>query len=256
MKTIKLSLCIFALLSGFLTIAQSDTDYTLPNGRVLKNAYVMEKKPNGVVVGHSTGVMFVKYSKMPDELKKKLGYNAKKCAAYEKKARKYKKAQRKRKAKEKAEEAKRHKEIQNRIEKYKIVELKDKIRTTELRIERLKKEIPKLEAESKTFLNDAVKLSSVTTSSGSHGNYWRGGFWGGSYGSNARYNASKREVKGRYKAISAIGEEYSSAKFRLKNYKDEIDRKTIELEKMKRRLKILENKQDKKDGGFFSKLFG
>ncbi|MCK4983755.1 MAG: hypothetical protein KAS17_12570 [Victivallaceae bacterium] len=229
-------------------------DYTMASGRVLKNAYVVERKPNGVVVGHSCGVMFVKYKKMPEDLREKLGYDPAKCARYEEKKRKKKKARREHNAAERAKKTKLEKELNIRRGQYKIVELEDKIKETKLRIKRLKKEIPKLETDSKGFLNQVVKLSSVTSSS--NNGFSRNGFWGGGSSSSDR-SSNRREVKDRYKAVSAIGDEYSKSKFRLSNYKDELEKKTLDLEKMKRHLAKLKKDQGVKEGkkGFLSKLF-
>jgi hypothetical protein len=110
-KNILLTLAItFAAFTGF-----AGEDYTLPSGRVLKNAYIMERKPDGVTVGHSTGVMFIKYKDMPVELRKKLGYDKKEYDDYEKRKREAQKAQQKYSAKKRAEEAKIHKEREARI---------------------------------------------------------------------------------------------------------------------------------------------
>lgn len=255
MKLLKLILimvvtCLFSS-GGF-----AGEDYTMASGRVLKNAYVMETKPDGVVVAHSTGVMFVKYEKMPEKLRKDLGYDAEKCAKYEARKRKNKKAKRKRAAAEQAKQAQFKKELTVRQGKYKIYELENKIKATELRIKRLKIEIPKLEADSKNFLDKAVSLSS--SSNGGYSDSYRGNnIWGGTTSSSRNRNSYRTEVKDRFKAAKAVGEEYSSSKFRLSNYKDELERKTLELGKMKDQLKMLKKEQGAKEGkkGFFSNIF-
>ena len=256
MKLFRLILIIVAT-SLFCSVGFAGEDYTFPNGRVIKNAYIVEKKNTGVVVGHSTGVMFVKYKKMPEDLRKELGYDPEKAAKYEERMRKRKKARREKTAAKDIKEAKFKKELKIRRGKYRIVELEDKIKTTELRIERLKSEIPKLESDSKTFLNQAVKLSSGSNSNNGSSGFSRNGLWGGGNSSSKR-SSNRREVKNRFKAVKAIGEEYSSSKFRLSNYKDELDRKTLQLGKMKSQLKKLKREQGIKEGkksGFFSKLF-
>ena len=243
----------------FSSVGFAREDYTMASGRVLKNAYVMETKPDGVVVEHSTGVMFVKYSKMSEKLRKKLGYDAEKCAKYEAKKRKKKKSKRKRDAAEQVKNAQFHKELKVRQGKYKVYELENKIKATELRIKRLKAEIPKLEADSKNFLDKAVSLSASGGGGGDNNNSNRSNsIWGSSSSSSRNRNASRTEVKDRFKVTKAIGEEYSSSKFRLSNYKDELERKTLELDKMKDQLKGLKRKQGVAEGkkeGFFSKLF-
>jgi len=249
---ITVAACLFSL-TGF-----AKEDYTLPSGRVLKDAYIMERKPNGVTVGHSTGVMFVKYDQMSKELREKLGYDADKCAKYEARVRKNKKAKRKRDAAEQAKNAQFHKELKVRQGRYRINELENKIKATELRIKRLKMEIPKLEEESKDYLNKAVTLSNSSgggySSTGNSG----GSIWGSSTSSSRNRNAYRTETKDRFKAAKAVGEEYSKSKFRLSNYKDELERKILQLDKMKAELASLKKKQGKTEGkkeGFFSKLF-
>ncbi|MDD5597219.1 MAG: hypothetical protein PHV82_04705 [Victivallaceae bacterium] len=241
------SLIAFAAFAG--------EDYTMPSGRVLKNAYVMERKPNGVVVGHETGVMFVKYDQLPEKLSRQLGYDPEKCAGYEQAQRQAKNARQKQQAAKVAADAKFRKELHSRQEKYKIVELEDKIKATEVRIERLKMEIPKLEADSKDYLGKAVELAG-DSGGGSTRTFSRGGIWSSSSTSNRDTN--RQDVKKRFKAAKAVGEEYSSTKFRLRSYQDELERKILQLEQMKRQLKQLKKEQgatkEEKDG-FFSKLF-
>jgi uncharacterized membrane protein YgcG len=255
MKLFRLILIIVTT-SLFSSVGFAGEDYTMSSGRVLKNAYVVETKPNGVVVGHSTGVMFVKYKKLPADISKQLGYDPAKCAKYEEKKRKKKKKRRERNVAKHAKNAKFNKELKIRRGQYRIVELEDKIKSTELRIEFLKTEIPKLESDSKGFLSQAVKLSSV--SSGGGNGFSRNGSWGGGGSSSRVRSSNRREVKSRYKAVSAIGDEYSSSKFRLSNYKDELQRKTLGIDKLKRHLKAFKKEQGVKEGkkeGFFSKIF-
>ncbi len=256
MKLFKLILiivaaCLFSV-TGF-----AKQDYTMESGRVLKNAYIMERKPDGIVVAHDCGVMFVKYSKMSEKMRKEFGYDAEKCAKYEAQKRKRKKARRKQAAAEQAKKDQFHKELKVRQDKYKINELENKIKSTELRIKRLKMEIPKLEEESKDYLNKAVSLSGTT--SGGYSTVNRGNsIWGSSSSSSRNRNSYRTEVKDRFKAAKAVGEEYSKSKFRLSNYKDELERKILQLDKMKAELAELKKKQSKaegKKGNFISNLF-
>jgi len=106
MKSIYLNMTLALALTLLCTTLSAKEDYTMPSGRVLRDAYIMERKPDGVVVAHSTGVMFVKYSQMAPEMRKQLGYDEKACAKDEDKKRKHNAAVRKRQAAEKAEKAK------------------------------------------------------------------------------------------------------------------------------------------------------
>lgn len=256
MKLFKLILIIVAT-SLFSSAGFAKEDYTMASGRVLKNAYVMETKPNGVVVAHDSGVMFVKYKKMSKELRDKLGYNEAKCNKYEEKMRKKKKARRKRNAAKQAKDAKFRKDLKKRQGEYAIYELENKIKATELRIKRLKIEIPKLEADSKDYLNKAVSLSESSSGGYSTG-HRSNSIWGGTTSSSRNRNAYRTEVKDRFRAAKAVGEEYSKSKFRLSNYKDELERKTLQLQKMKDKLALMKKDQKAKSGkksGFFSKFF-
>lgn len=256
MKLFKLILItVAACLFSFTGFAKED--YTLPSGRVLKDAYVMERKPNGVSVAHSTGVMFIKYDQMPEKLRKELGYDPEKFAKYEANSRKNKEARQKRAAAEQAKQEQFRKELNIRQGKYRINELENKIKATELRIKRLKMEIPKLEEDSKDYLNKAVSLSN--SSSGGYTTVNRGNsIWGSSTSSSRNRNAYRTETKDRFKAAKAVGEEYSKAKFSLSNAKDELERKILELDKMKAELEKLKKEQGKaegKKGNFLSNLF-
>lgn len=256
MKLFRLVLIIVAT-SLFCSAGFAGEDYTFPSGRVIKNAYIVEKKNTGVVVGHSTGVMFVKYKKMNEELRNKLGYDPEKAAKYEERMRKKKKARREHTAVKDAKKAKFNKDLKIRRGQYKIVELENKIKSTEMRIERLKKEIPKLESDSKGFLDKAVNLSSGSSSNNSSNGFSRNGVFGGG-SSSAKRSSSRSEVKNRFRTVRAIGEAYSSSKFRLSNYKDELDRKILQVDRMKAHLKKIKKEQGVKEGkkgGFFSNLF-
>ena len=108
---LKISL-VCALFSGFFYTglhAQNPASYTLPNGKILENPYVISQKPDGVLVGHKYGVIFVKFSDLPADIQKKFNYDPAKAAEYEKQQAQIKAAQEKKKAEDaskKAEELK------------------------------------------------------------------------------------------------------------------------------------------------------
>ena len=90
---------------------------TLRNGKVLEDAYVLDKKPNGVTLAYKDGCMFVRFSDMPLEFQRIFGYDAIKSARYENKVREQQKIieneEKERKAREdkrKAEQNKRYKD--------------------------------------------------------------------------------------------------------------------------------------------------
>lgn len=58
---------------------------TLKDGKVLKDAYILDKKPNGIVLANKDDCFFVHFSNMPLEYQQKFGYVATKSARYENK---------------------------------------------------------------------------------------------------------------------------------------------------------------------------
>lgn len=239
MKTVRIILLIsiFSIVNTLVGEKTKREDYTMPSGKVLKNAYVMETKPNGVVVWHDNGVMFVKYSKMPASLKKELGYNPEKYAAYEKKVRLYKK----RLAKKRNAAIKRKRDLKIRFKKSKINELKDEIITYEMRIKFLKREIPKLEAEVEKHYNTASKMATVKMATSDNTSYAPIGSYGVIMGRSNITSTNRREVRNRQQAMKLIADEYSRAKFKLANYKQELEEKSFVLIKLKAKLKELQN---------------
>ena len=58
---------------------------TLRSGKVLQDAYILDKKPNGITVAYKDGAMFIPFSDMPLDYQQKFGYDPIKSARYEKK---------------------------------------------------------------------------------------------------------------------------------------------------------------------------
>ena len=65
---------------------------TLRSGKVLQDAYILDKKPNGITLAYKDGCMFIPFSDMPLEYQQKFGYDPIKSARYEKKLAEQKKA--------------------------------------------------------------------------------------------------------------------------------------------------------------------
>ena len=82
---------------------------TLRSGNVLQSedAYILDKKPNGITLAYREGCMFIKFSDMPLEYQQKFGYEPIKSARYEKRQDEQKKALEKEQAEEKAREKRR-----------------------------------------------------------------------------------------------------------------------------------------------------
>ena len=123
MKTARLAGLTAALLVGVAVFAADPTDesgkhtITLRNGKVLEDAYILDRKPNGIVLANRNECIFVHFSDMPLEYQRKFGYVATKSARYEnklaerKKAIEYEESERKvREKKRKANEDKHYKD--------------------------------------------------------------------------------------------------------------------------------------------------
>ena len=95
----------FAVLATLLfagaTVFAADTDKSktvshtikLKSGKVLENAVVLDKKPNGVTLGYKEGAAFVPYTDMPTKAQEYFGYDPDEAAKYEKKIEDQKKAE-------------------------------------------------------------------------------------------------------------------------------------------------------------------
>ncbi|QSH40245.1 hypothetical protein P0136_00670 [Lentisphaerota bacterium ZTH] len=217
----------------------------LPNGRILKHPYIMNKTPTGVAVAHDEGAKFIKYKDMPVDVAKKLGYSPKSAQKYEEKLKKRRQQQAVKKARE-AEAKKKYDALyKKRMQKYRIHELERKIKEYKVRIKRLEYEIPRLEKDKSKFRDEAVDLSKPA--GGNSGTcFWRGGFV-------ANSSSRRSEHRKRYKVVSSLGNEYSKISFRLEEYKDEFERKSLEIEEMENQLAAMKKKSGQ--NGFFSKLF-
>ncbi|MCP3966293.1 MAG: hypothetical protein GY750_09080 [Lentisphaerae bacterium] len=247
----KLFTCL-AIFAAINIIAQDTNsngkmdELNLPDGRILKHPYIMNKTPNGVVVAHDEGAKFIKYKDMPPEIAKKLSYKPQKAKKYEKKLKKYHQQEAAKKAKEAEAKKKYDAQYKVRMQKYKITELEKKIQQYKIRIKRLEYEIPRLEKERDKLRNEAVNLSQPSgNSSGTY--FWRGGF--------VSNNSSRRsENRKRYKVVKSLGDGFSKTSFRLEDYKDELEKKILELDQMEKHLAELKKKNGKKSG-FLSNLF-
>ena len=215
----------------------------LPNGKVLIDPYVISRKPDGLEVGHKTGIMFIKFKNMPVDIQKKYGYDPKKAAAYERKQAKRKQAwARKRKV-----EAERKRKITVQLNKNllnsSINDLEIKIKEAENRVSFLKLEIPRLQNEADKLLNNSTKLAGENVSGNNNNNRsglyygWDGGYVLGSNSGNRQAESTKR------RQVRQLGDDYSSTKRRLKKYQKEMLTKENEIARMKSRLKRKKTKR-------------
>ena len=118
---------------------------TLKSGKVLEDAVVLEKKPNGVTLGHKDGATFVRYADMPEKAQKYFNYDPEEAANYEKKIENQKKANQKAMEKQKAKEKKQQSEQDKRNKERRIAQQEQTVRKLELQLEEAKKKLSNTE---------------------------------------------------------------------------------------------------------------
>lgn len=118
---------------------------TLKSGKVLEDAVVLDKKPNGVTLGYKDGAAFVRYSDMPAKAQEYFGYDPEEAARYEKKIEDQKEANRKATAKQKAKEQKQQVEQDKRNKERRIAQQEQTVRKLELQLEEAKKKLQNTE---------------------------------------------------------------------------------------------------------------
>ena len=144
---------------------------TMQNGKVLEDAYVLDKRPNGVTVGYKDGCIFVRYADMPENIQKQFGYNKEESDKYEKKLDDQKKANQKAAEEQKAKEKKQKSEQNKRNKERQIAQQEQTVRKLELQLDEAKK---RLETTEKTISQDrdSLGMSSVGTQQVSVESLW------------------------------------------------------------------------------------
>ena len=143
-----------ALLFAGTAVFAADTDknkvekhtITLKSGKVLQDAYILDKKPNGVTFGYQDGASFVPYSDMPSDAQKYFNYDPVKSARYEKKIDDQKKANKKAQEEQKAKEKQQKVEQDKRNKDRRISQQQQKVRKLELELEEAKKKLDNAES--------------------------------------------------------------------------------------------------------------
>ena len=133
-------------------------DVTLKSGKVLKDAYVLDQKPNGITFGYKDGCSFVRFSDLPEKVQKYFNYDPDEAASYEKKLEDQKKANQKAEEKQKAKEQKQKAEQDKRNRERRISQQEQTVRKLELQLEEAKK---KLQTTEKTVSQDRGALVST-----------------------------------------------------------------------------------------------
>lgn len=131
---------------------------TLKSGKVLEDAVILDKKPNGITLGYKDGAAFIPFSDMPTDIQKRFGYDPVKSARYEKKIDDQKKANKKAQEEQKAREKQQKLEQDKRNKDRRISQQQQKVRKLELELEEAKK---KLENAENTVTEDRGALVST-----------------------------------------------------------------------------------------------
>ena len=135
---------------------------TLRDGRVLEDAYVLDKKPNGITIAHKNGCMFIRFSDMPVEFQQKFKYDPIKSARYERKEDEHKKVLEKEQAEEDARAKKRKEEQDKRYRDRRINQQQQRVLRLEVELEEAKK---RLDATEKAADRDRGALVSTINKS-------------------------------------------------------------------------------------------
>ena len=133
---------------------------TLRSGKELQDAYILDKKPNGITIAYKDGAMFIPFSDMPLEYQKKFGYDPIKSARYEKKLHDQKKIAEKEEEERKAKEAKRKAQDDKRYKSRQLLEQQQVVRRLELQLEEAQK---RLDTTDKTNSENRGALAGMTT---------------------------------------------------------------------------------------------
>lgn len=172
MKHIAFAILAAILFAGTAALA-ADTDkgnakgtgkqtVTLRDGTVLGDAYILDKKPNGITLAHKNGCMFIRFSDMPLEFQKVFHYDPIKSARYERKQAEQKKILEKEQDEEKAREQKRKEEQDKRYKDIRINQQQQRILKLELELEEAEK---KLNTTEKNVSRDGGEIVSTLNNS-------------------------------------------------------------------------------------------
>ncbi|HBC88598.1 MAG TPA: hypothetical protein DCZ94_16750 [Lentisphaeria bacterium] len=210
-----------------ICFAVSAGNVTLPDGRVLENAFVMSERPDGLEIGHKNGVIFVNFTDLPKDIQKKYNYSLEKAAQYQADVAGFKEQRAKELASRKVEQAKAFEEQQKRTAEMEFDKLGIEIQQYQNRIANLKAEIPRLEQNYSSLLNKSSQMmidNAVMNQTSTGGNFcWNGGFLTTGGGQTAR----KKE------AIKQITDEAAETKETLDSDKKELQQKEDKLVVMK-----------------------
>jgi hypothetical protein len=244
----KIALTLICALTtvGFSLSAKT---YTLANGKKIVDPYVISKRPDGLEIGHKTGISFVKFEIMPVKLQKKYGYSPDAAKKYE--ANKLK--QKQTAAAKKQAEAKKKAEFDKEMNKRRLAGSIDRLNLdivkTENRIKFLKTEIPRLQKECNNLLNKTTKMASTSVSGNGGGGVSRSDSyrdrygWDGGFSIYSSNTAGSKAESTKRRTINKLEDGYSITSNKLKKYQKELADKEIEIIKMRSKLERYKSKK-------------
>ena len=142
---------------------QNKSNVTLRSGKVLEDAYVLDKRPNGITVAYKDGCMFVYFSDMPREFQQMFGYDAIKSARYENKAKAQKRLIEMEEKERMAREQKRNAEKDKRYKNSRINAQQQTVLRLEVQLDEAKKRLDITESTVSPD-RDALGISSIDSS--------------------------------------------------------------------------------------------
>lgn len=178
--------------------AAAKNTVTLRSGRALQDAYILDKKPNGITLAYKDGCMFVPFSDMPLEFQQIFGYEPIKSARYEKKLDERKKAAAKDETERKAREKKRKAEEDKHYKNPYVNTQQQIVRKLEAQLEEAKKRLAANNGAVSQDRNGIVGISSVGPNGACIESPW-------GYGGRIRSGAHSAAVTNKYvKEIDAM----------------------------------------------------
>jgi len=164
--TTRLAIPAVVLFAGFAALAADANQngvktqtVTLRNGKTLEDAYILDKKPNGITLAYRDGCMFIKFSDMPLEYQQKFGYDPIKSARYEKKLDDQKRLRAREEAEQKARAETLNAEEDKHYRDRRINAQQQKVRKLELQLAEAQK---RLDTTEKTIDQDRGALGMST----------------------------------------------------------------------------------------------
>ena len=141
--------------------SQNKVGVTLLSGKVLEDAYILDKKPNGVTIAYKDGCTFVYFSNLPREFQQMFGYDAIKSTRYENKVNVWRRLIENEEKERKAREQRRNAEKDKRYKNRRINAQLQTIDKLELELNEAKKRLEKTTGSTTSQDRNPLGMSSV-----------------------------------------------------------------------------------------------